>query len=135
MKNIWNLCVCAVLKHQDKYLIVKRDSKDNTLPDLWEFPSGGVDFGESLDEALVREIKEEIGIDLISSKKTLIGISEYKIKKQNLNKYTIQINYLYRLDKLPKIKLSEEHSAYDWVKSNDPRMDDFLKKIIKYGKL
>jgi putative (di)nucleoside polyphosphate hydrolase len=48
-------------------LIVRADSsllicERWTVPGAWQFPQGGVDAGESLEEALFREVKEEIGI-------------------------------------------------------------------------
>ena len=51
--------VAAVICENKKFLIAQRGRrKDYGL--LWEFPGGKVEQGETLEEALLREIKEEI---------------------------------------------------------------------------
>jgi len=52
----------ALLRLEDKYLICKRDSK-GSMPGLWEFPGGKLEVGESLDDCIKRELKEELDID------------------------------------------------------------------------
>jgi 8-oxo-dGTP diphosphatase len=42
-----------------KFLIVQEDNG------LWELPGGGLDFGENIETCLTREIKEEMGLELI----------------------------------------------------------------------
>jgi len=37
----------------------------NDLLDVWQFPQGGIDEGEEIQEALFRELKEEIGTDSV----------------------------------------------------------------------
>lgn len=51
--------VICLVKKQDKYLIQKRPPK-GLLADLWEFPGGKRKSGETLEEALSREINEEL---------------------------------------------------------------------------
>jgi 8-oxo-dGTP diphosphatase len=54
----------GVLCRDDQVLIARR-SADTHLGNLWEFPGGKVEPGETIYEALIRELKEEIGVDMI----------------------------------------------------------------------
>ena len=53
--------VAAIIKEKNRYLIVQRNRKKH-LGLKWEFPGGKVDINESNEEALQREIKEELNI-------------------------------------------------------------------------
>ena len=54
--------VAAVVKDGDKYLCMQRcRSRLPYISEHWEFPGGKVEQGESYHEALIREIKEEMG--------------------------------------------------------------------------
>jgi 8-oxo-dGTP pyrophosphatase MutT (NUDIX family) len=54
---LYRVAVKAIIQKNGKYLLV-RDKRDTG----WSFPGGGVDYGENLQQALVREIAEEINI-------------------------------------------------------------------------
>ena len=111
-------------------LIIKRSAVDAFLPNIWEFPGGGVEEGETIYQALVRELKEEINLDVSTANAQLIGISEELSAKKEM-KHEIQFNYEIVLsDRLP-VSLSSEHSEYDWIEQCDDRVDDFLRNILK----
>jgi A/G-specific adenine glycosylase len=55
--------VVAVIARNGKYLIQKRPSS-GLLAGLWEFPGGKREPGETLEEALAREIREELGVGI-----------------------------------------------------------------------
>jgi A/G-specific adenine glycosylase len=57
----------GILQRNGKYLIQKRPSK-GLLADLWEFPGGKIKANESPSDALRRELKEELDIDIKSSR-------------------------------------------------------------------
>lgn len=54
---------CAVIFHQGKVLAAKR-SESMDLPGKWEFPGGKIEEEESPEACLVREIKEELGVQI-----------------------------------------------------------------------
>jgi mutator protein MutT len=53
----------ALVFHKGKLLITQRRPDDH-LPNLWEFPGGKVEPGETFERCLVREIREELGIEI-----------------------------------------------------------------------
>ena len=55
--------VAAVIKKNNKYLIVQRNRKKH-MGLKWEFPGGKVEGNETFEEALPREIKEELKITI-----------------------------------------------------------------------
>ena len=56
--------VGAMLQNPEgRYLITQRPPKA-TLPLLWEFPGGRVEEGEGDEQALAREIREEMGVEV-----------------------------------------------------------------------
>lgn len=54
--------VAAVIYDKDKFLITKR--KHKLFNGLWEFPGGKIEENETHHQALIREIKEELEIDI-----------------------------------------------------------------------
>lgn len=60
--------VAAVIEREGRYLITQRNA-GAVLPLLWEFPGGRVETGESEEEALHREVKGRIGVDVAVGEK------------------------------------------------------------------
>ncbi|WP_032865072.1 (deoxy)nucleoside triphosphate pyrophosphohydrolase [Acinetobacter higginsii] len=59
--------VAAIVKHNDKFLCAQRkDHKFDYLAYKYEFPGGKVEFNETLEESLIREIKEELNTSIHS---------------------------------------------------------------------
>lgn len=54
----------AFILDNDKLLMIQKSDKDIVNPNKWEVPGGKLEFGETIDEALLREVKEEVGIDI-----------------------------------------------------------------------
>ncbi len=66
------LTSAVLVEHEGKYLLAKRGKADGN--GLWVIPGGGVDFGESIEAAAVREIREETGLEIALGK--YIGAKE-----------------------------------------------------------
>ena len=56
--------VCGILIWNDKVLVGKRKSTNQYHPSKWEFPGGKIEDGESVYEAVIREFKEELDIEV-----------------------------------------------------------------------
>lgn len=46
-------------------LLVRKSLDDPNQPGLWEVPGGRMDFGEDIDEHLKREVREEVGLEIV----------------------------------------------------------------------
>ena len=55
--------VAAGVFVRDETVLVCRRSRDRAHPGKWEFPGGKVEPGETLEQALVRELREELGVE------------------------------------------------------------------------
>jgi 8-oxo-dGTP diphosphatase len=53
--------VAAVIERSDRRLLIGQRRRNDTSPLKWEFPGGKVEAGESPEDALARELKEELG--------------------------------------------------------------------------
>ena len=54
--------VSAAIERDGRYLITQRLAKA-VFPNLWEFPGGKIEAGESKEDALVRELKYRLGVE------------------------------------------------------------------------
>jgi len=63
-KPILNVVAALLFDEQDRILITQRH-EDAHLGGYWEFPGGRIEKGERPKKALIREIKEEVDIDIV----------------------------------------------------------------------
>ena len=56
--------VGAIIENENNEILCALRSPTMTLPNMWEFPGGKIEIGETLKEAIEREIKEELDCDV-----------------------------------------------------------------------
>src|SRR5579864_7163556 len=59
--------VAAVIERSDRRILIGQRRRGDTSPLKWEFPGGKVRTGETFEQALARELCEELGITLAKS--------------------------------------------------------------------
>jgi 8-oxo-dGTP diphosphatase len=100
----------AFIVDKDKLLLIKRRPNDVHKPGLWDIPGGRLDMGESPYEGLLRETKEEIGIDI----EILAPLHVQHFTRDDGQGITMLI-FVCR-PKSKAIRLSKEHTEYKWQK-------------------
>jgi len=67
VRTMIEIAQVLLFDRHDRLLIYLRDEKaDIPFPNYWDFFGGHVEVGETPEQALVREVKEELGIELVS---------------------------------------------------------------------
>tara|TARA_B110001469_G_scaffold30317_1_gene30885 strand:+ start:253 stop:687 length:435 start_codon:yes stop_codon:yes gene_type:complete len=105
--------VCLVAIDRDNQILATQRAEDQPLGLLWEFPGGKIDTGESAEEALRREIIEELGIELGALTRLPAVTHAYDF-------CTIQlIPFLSKVDTRPQLGELHAHAAVQWIAWDD----------------
>lgn len=118
--------VAAIILNKDKAFITKRPISKK-MGGLWEFPGGKIEKDETPEEALKREIKEELGVDIYDLNHFMNFTHVYDFSDINFYVYKAKIK------NIDDIKLLE-HMDGKWVEKSELKTYDFVpadKKIIE----
>lgn len=129
----------VIIKHGDEVLLCKR-SPDETLPNIWSIPGGGIENGESPGQAAIREVHEETNIELTTDL-DLVGMIDTKNEdgsKTGMMFVFIQETKDRKNADLEKASHGKEHTTCKYFKSEDipkqkktKELYDIIKKILK----
>ncbi len=102
--------VCAIIEKDDRFLIAQRP-EGKSLALLWEFPGGKVEAGEEMEEALKRELCEELHVEIVVIRPLSPSFHAYHDFSLRL------VPFLCRLSKGEPRSL--EHKELRWIKPED----------------
>ena len=110
-KNLKIVVSIALINNENEILLSKRP-KNKHLAGFWEFPGGKVETGEVPEIALIREIKEELDINIDKKCIAPLSFSEFDYKEFQL---LLLLYVCRRWEGEPK---SMEDNEIIWVKPN-----------------
>lgn len=100
-----------VLGKDGKALILqRRDKMEQESVEWWEFPGGTLEFGETPEQTLVRELREEAGLD-VSADRLLFATGVQPDPHYEI----VVMTYLCRYADCGRVRISEEHLAFRWA--------------------
>lgn len=120
---------CAIIEHNNKVLVTQRSEK-MALPLKWEFPGGKIEKNETAEACLIREILEELDINIKIKKQLNSNTHEYSETKiiklmpficqlvSGEIKLTEHANFLW-LSKIELVNL-------DWAEADIPILNEYL---------
>ncbi|EYU15404.1 NUDIX domain-containing protein [Photorhabdus luminescens] len=125
LQNYDRIVVGGIIRDQNGNILFLQRAPDESPPNLWEIPSGGVEKGENLLQALSREIEEETGL-LLDDVIGFLSAVEYSIKEARC----LQVNFNVKCT--GEVKLSPEHAQYQWsnIANFRSELDDFMLRVL-----
>lgn len=113
----------AVITHQNKILCVQRgENKLSYISNKFEFPGGKIEPGESPSETVIREIKEELNMDISAQKELIIVEHTYPDFHITMHTYLCSCSD----DKV----ILNEHISYKWLYKEDLNTLDWAEADI-----
>lgn len=112
------IVVPVIRRESGEVLICKMPPDRGVFPGQWGLPGGGVEPGEYLDQALRREVFEELGTSVLEARPLLFKDGTYtKILPNGETRkiYMVFLLYECRIDEGLPICLNEEFCAYQWA--------------------
>ena len=109
--NTQKIVVCGFIYKGNQMLAVQRPAHKEFKPNGWELVGGHVEFGESLEEGLKRELKEELNLEIVVGKP--FAAFTYQPNEQT---HTVEVIYLATVNDESTMKVdSDAAQAVKWV--------------------
>lgn len=117
---------CAIIRNEDNEVLVVQRGEATDHPFKWEFPGGKLASEETEEECIIREVDEELSMDIVIFGKLPEVEYDYGIKQIKLIPFICDT-----LDELPFLS---EHLAYKWLPAMDLMSVDFSEADVFVAK-
>ncbi|MBJ9046199.1 nucleoside triphosphatase NudI [Citrobacter braakii] len=115
--------VCPLIQNDGCYFLCKMADDRGVFPGQWALSGGGVEPGERIEEALRREVREELGEQLVLSDIMPWTFSDDVRTKTYADGSQEEIYMIYLIFDCVaanrEVKINEEFQAFAWVKAED----------------
>jgi 8-oxo-dGTP diphosphatase len=113
MKKIGVSQKAIIFNREGKILVLRRSGTALSNPGKWDFPGGDLEFGEDAIGGIIREIREEAGLEV---KNLNLFDVESHINKEG--DFWVTIAYIAKAVS-DKVILSYEHDEFKWLTAED----------------
>ncbi|MCF6326984.1 MAG: 8-oxo-dGTP diphosphatase MutT [Devosiaceae bacterium] len=110
MKQV--LVVACALIDMDQRVLIAQRPENGEMGGLWEFPGGKIENGETPEEAIAREMHEELGIDIKGACLAPLTFASHSYENFHL------LMPLFICRKWQGDPIAKEHMALKWVRAN-----------------
>ena len=97
----------------DRYLLLRRSVEKDYAPGVWECVTGRVDQGEGFEDALLREVREELGVEV--QIELILGTTHFYRGAPYSENELIGVVCLCSLEDPHAVRTSAEHSEHRWL--------------------
>lgn len=115
--------VCPLIQNEGCFLLCKMADDRGVFPGQWALSGGGVEQGERIEEALRREVREELGEQLVLSEITPWTFSDDIRTKTYADGSQEEIYMIYLIFDCVaanrEVNINEEFQDFAWVKAED----------------
>lgn len=111
------IVTCGIIRNEGNEVLVVQRGEATDHPFKWEFPGGKLAPGETEEECIIREVKEELSMEIVICGRLAPVDHDYGIKEIRLIPFICDT-----LDEMPFLS---EHVAYRWVEETSLMMTDF----------
>lgn len=108
----------AILDDNSSMLLLMRSGKSRWMPKKWGLPGGKIEAGETAEEAVIRETKEETSLDI-----------QNLTYLKDLSNKAVDLFYASSYD--GNVQIDFEHDDYEWVSRADVEQYDTTPGIVE----
>jgi 8-oxo-dGTP pyrophosphatase MutT (NUDIX family) len=119
--------VTCFLEHDDKILILKRSGSVGSYQGKWGAVAGYIEKCESADDAALKEIKEETGIE---NAELVVRGEPFEFTDRELGVVWVVHPYRFRV-KTNQVCISWEHVEWKWIRPEELRFHDTVPKLTE----